>query len=221
MTCSWNKPDYKRVLPSRCKDNIKPMKIEIARHIIQAAAGRRVAVLGDLMLDEWIMGEARRISPEAPVPVVQFSRRWTAPGGAANVGMNLKNLGANVSVLGVVGNDDGGRDLKDELIKFGIDAKGIICDESRPTTQKTRIMAQRQQIVRVDRETDLLWPGELCECFHQELKRQILQSDVLCISDYDKGLASSGLVQWAMARKLHPAPNRAISMRFVKRDLFH
>ena len=176
----------------------KPMNIETAQHIIKLAADRRVAVLGDLMLDEWIMGEALRISPEAPVPVVQFSRRWTAPGGAANVGMNLKNLGAKVSVLGVIGDDEAGRDLKSELIKSGIDTEGIICDLDRPTTQKTRIMAQRQQMVRVDRETDLPWPAELCERFQEQLEKQILQSEVLCISDYDKGLAPSGLVQWAI-----------------------
>lgn len=174
------------------------MNIETTQRIIQAAAGRRVAVLGDLMLDEWIMGDARRISPEAPVPVVQFSQRWTAPGGAANVGMNLKNLGAEVSVLGVVGDDEGGRDLTDALTKFEIDVEGIICDFVRPTTQKTRIMAQRQQIVRVDRETDTAWSTEICERFEQQLEQQILQFDVLCISDYDKGLASSGLVQWAI-----------------------
>jgi D-beta-D-heptose 7-phosphate kinase/D-beta-D-heptose 1-phosphate adenosyltransferase len=130
------------------------MKIETAQRIFRTAAGRRVAVLGDLMLDEWIMGEASRISPEAPVPVVQFTRRWTAPGGAANVGMNLKNLGVEVSVLGVVGDDEGGRDLIAELAKSEIGVTGIIRDASRPTTQKTRIMAQRQQMVRVDRETD-------------------------------------------------------------------
>jgi D-beta-D-heptose 7-phosphate kinase/D-beta-D-heptose 1-phosphate adenosyltransferase len=174
------------------------MKIETAQQIIQTATGRRVTVLGDLMLDEWIMGDALRISPEAPVPVVQFSRRWTAPGGAANVGMNLKNLGAEVSVLGIVGDDEGGRDLTGELTRYGIDAEGIICDTTRPTTQKTRIMAQRQQMVRVDRETDTPWSAELCERLQQQLERQILQSDVLCISDYDKGLASSGLVQWAI-----------------------
>lgn len=174
------------------------MKIETAQHIFQAAAGCRVVVLGDLMLDEWIMGEAHCISPEAPVPVVRFSRRWAAPGGAANVGMNLKNQGAIVSVLGVVGDDEGGRDLKNELIKAGIDAEGVIDDLERPTTQKTRIMAQRQQMVRVDRETDLPWPTGLCERLEQKLKKQILQSDVLCISDYDKGMASSGLVQWSI-----------------------
>lgn len=174
------------------------MKNDVAQHILQAASGRSVAVLGDLMLDEWIVGEASRISPEAPVPVVRFARRMTAPGGAANVVMNLMSLGAKVSVMGVVGDDEGGRDLVQELLESGAQIDGIVCDESRCTTQKTRILAQRQQMVRVDREADSPLEEEIQHRLQEQLAQRIDDAEVLCVSDYDKGIASSGLVPWAI-----------------------
>lgn len=174
------------------------MKIDVAQRILQAASGRSVAVLGDLMLDEWIVGEASRISPEAPVPVVRFAHRMTAAGGAANVVMNLMSLGAKVSVMGVVGDDEGGRDLAQELLKGGAQTDGIVCDTTRCTTQKTRILAQRQQMVRVDRETDSALSGAIQHRLREKLEKHINDAEVLCISDYDKGIASSGLVSWAI-----------------------
>jgi rfaE bifunctional protein kinase chain/domain len=123
--------------------------------IFEAARERKVVVIGDLMLDEWIVGQASRISPEAPVPVLRLTERRTAPGGAANVAMNLLRLGARVSVCGVVGDDEAGADLARELREAGADILGLVRDPSRPTTLKTRIVAQRQQMVRVDRESDL------------------------------------------------------------------
>lgn len=174
------------------------MKTDVAQHILQAACGRSVVVLGDLMLDEWIVGEASRISPEAPVPVVRFSRRITAPGGAANVVMNLMSLGAKVSVMGVVGDDEGGRDLVQELLESGTQTGGIVRDESRCTTQKTRILAQRQQMVRVDREADSPLAEKIRHKLQEQLVKRIDEAEVLCISDYEKGIASSGLVPWAI-----------------------
>ncbi|MEO6907363.1 MAG: bifunctional ADP-heptose synthase [Abditibacteriaceae bacterium] len=174
------------------------MKIDVVQHILEAAGGRCVAVLGDLMLDEWIMGETSRISPEAPVPVVRFSSRMTAPGGAANVVMNLMSLGAKVSVIGVVGDDEGGRDLARELLENGAQTDGIVRDESRCTTLKTRILAQRQQMVRVDRETDSSLAEDIQHQLQQQIEKRIDEAEVLCVSDYDKGIASSGLVSWAI-----------------------
>src|SRR5688500_5904093 len=132
--------------------------VEAIEAIITAARGRMIVVLGDLMLDEWISGTTSRISPEAPVPVVRFTDRRTAPGGAANVAMNLLSLGAKVRVCGVVGVDEAGNDLARELEAAGADISGLVRDGSRPTTLKTRIIAQSQQqlqqLVRVDREWD-------------------------------------------------------------------
>jgi len=174
------------------------------QRILQAVKGRRVVVLGDLMLDEWVMGDASRISPEAPVPVVRFAQRMTAPGGAANVAMNLLSLGAEVCIVGVVGDDEGGRNLTDELNKAGVQTGGVVKDASRCTTQKTRIMAQRQQMVRVDRETEEPFSPEVQSRLRRSMEEQLQAADLLCISDYDKGLATSGLMQWAIA---HAAEN--------------
>lgn len=151
-----------------------------------------VAVLGDLMLDEWIMGTAHRISPEAPVPVVRFSGRTTAPGGAANVAMNLLSLGALARVGGVVGDDDAGRDLAGELLAAGADIAALVRDSSRPTTLKTRIVAQRQQMVRVDRESDAPLDAEMVLRLRARFHALLDGARALCLSDYAKGLAQCG-----------------------------
>src|SRR5688500_14798636 len=104
--------------------------------ILEAARVRTSVVLGDVMLDEWIIGSASRISPEAPVPVVRLSERTTAPGGAANVAMNLLRLGTKVRVCGVIGDDAAGDDLSRELEKAGAEIAGLARDAARPTTLK-------------------------------------------------------------------------------------
>ncbi len=166
--------------------------------ILEAARGRTIIVLGDLMLDEWIVGEASRISPEAPVPILRLTSRRTAPGGAANVAMNLLRLGARVRVCGVVGDDEAGVDLARELEEVGIDTASLVVDSTRPTTLKTRIVAQRQQMVRVDRESR----EPLSQVVQDELRarsRNIWnEAAVLCLSDYDKGLAASGAFDGAI-----------------------
>jgi D-beta-D-heptose 7-phosphate kinase/D-beta-D-heptose 1-phosphate adenosyltransferase len=172
--------------------------------VLAAARGRTVVVVGDLMLDEWIMGTASRISPEAPVPVVRLSERKTAPGGAANVAMNLLRLGAKVRICGVIGDDDAGDDLALELGEAGADVSGLVRDKTRPTTLKTRIVAQRQQMVRVDRESDLPFSNEVLHTLEEKLRGAWDGAAALCLSDYDKGLASSGILQGAIrqAREL-------------------
>ncbi len=155
------------------------------------AARPTLSVLGDLMLDEWINGEAARISPEAPVPVVRFGARKLAPGGAANVAANLLSWGAVGRICGTIGCDEAGRDLTRELEKSGLDVAGVVACEGRPTTLKTRIVASRQQIVRVDRE-DVNPPDDATglnlEC---QLSALLDGAAALCLSDYDKGLARS------------------------------
>ena len=178
--------------------------------LLKAARGRTLVVVGDLMLDEWIIGSASRISPEAPVPVVRFQERKTAPGGAANVVMNLLRLGAQVRFAGVIGDDEAGADLERELREAGADTRGLVRDATRPTTLKTRIVAQsqqqRQQMVRVDRES----VEELSEAVAQQfmaLWDDLLSgADVLCISDYDKGLVACPAIEAA----IHAAHARGI-----------
>jgi len=167
--------------------------------ILETARGRTVVVLGDLMLDEWIIGTASRISPEAPVPVVRLVQRKTAPGGAANVAMNLLSLGARVAVCGVVGDDEAGADLARELKEAGADIGGLVRDATRPTTLKTRVVAQGQQMVRVDRESDEVLNGVVLERLCAVLPPLCEGAAVLCISDYDKGLAMCGVVTTALA----------------------
>jgi len=157
-----------------------------------------VAVLGDLMLDEWILGTAHRISPEAPVPVVRFSGRQTAPGGAANVVMNLLSLGAPARVGGIVGDDEAGRDLAGELSAAGADIAAIVRDASRPTTLKTRIVAQRQQMVRVDRESDAPLDAEMTLRLRARFYALLDGAGALCLSDYAKGLAGCGAFESAI-----------------------
>ncbi len=163
-----------------------------------AAPSPRVAVLGDLMLDEWIIGSADRISPEAPVPVVRFTSRRTAPGGAANVAMNLLSLGAKSSVGGVVGDDEAGRDLAGELSGAGADIAAVVRDHSRPTTLKTRVVAQRQQMVRIDRESDAPLDEEIVARLRARFHALLEGASALCLSDYAKGMASCGVFQAAL-----------------------
>ena len=116
-------------------------------------SGRRVLVVGDLMLDQYIRGSVSRISPEAPVPVVRVTGESYIPGGAGNVVSNLAALGAHVSVVGVVGEDEAGRRLLEQFRGRGVDVEGVCVDGERQTTQKCRVVAERQQAVRFDRET--------------------------------------------------------------------
>ena len=159
-----------------------------------------LAVLGDLMLDEWISGDAARISPEAPVPVVRFGARTLAPGGAANVAANLLSWGADARLAGTLGDDEAGRDLTRELEQSGLNVDGLVAQNERPTTLKTRIVASRQQIVRVDRE-DVRAPADGDDAtLSARLPALLDAATALCLSDYDKGLAHSQ--SWRRAREL-------------------
>jgi len=118
--------------------------------IVERFPGKRIAVVGDLILDEFIWGDVRRISPEAPVPIVEVVRESIAPGGAANVAMNLASLGALPILAGLIGNDFAGRQLIKVLSDADINCKNIIRDKDRNTTLKTRIIAHHQQVCRTD-----------------------------------------------------------------------
>lgn len=164
------------------------------------AARPTLAVLGDLMLDEWINGDAARISPEAPVPVVRFDSRTLAPGGAANVAANLLSWGANARLAGTLGADQAGRDLTRELRKSGLNIDALVAQNERPTTLKTRVVASRQQIVRIDREdTRAPEPSDDDE-LSARLPALLDGAAALCLSDYDKGLAASH--SWKSAREM-------------------
>src|SRR5437588_13133830 len=128
------------------------MDLKRLRQILDRAESKRILVIGDLMLDEFVWGKVGRISPEAPVPVVEVTGESFYPGGAANVARNLREFVDRTSVVGLIGNDRGGQQLRDLLEQCNIATDGIVSDENFATIVKTRIIARQQQVVRVDRE---------------------------------------------------------------------
>jgi D-beta-D-heptose 7-phosphate kinase/D-beta-D-heptose 1-phosphate adenosyltransferase len=162
-------------------------------------AGARVLVIGDLMLDHYVWGRVQRISPEAPVPVVDVTSESVMLGGAGNVFLNLSALGASVQVCGVVGQDAAGETLLDVLRGHGASVEGIVCEEGRPTTQKTRVVAHQQQVVRFDRE----FRGGIAPKTRARLLDYIDNhiESVRCVvvSDYAKGVISDDVMKRLMA----------------------
>jgi len=158
------------------------------KRLIARLRGKRIGVLGDLMLDRYLWGAASRLSPEAAVPVVDFVEQSECLGGAGNVAANIAALGARVEVFGVIGNDEPGRALQKCLRDASIADKGIIADSKRVTTVKTRIIAQHQQVVRVDRERREPLRSETQERLLRLLFTALKKLDALVLSDYDKGL---------------------------------
>jgi D-beta-D-heptose 7-phosphate kinase/D-beta-D-heptose 1-phosphate adenosyltransferase len=164
--------------------------------IVAAMRGRSVAVYGDVMLDEFVWGDVSRISPEAPVPVVDIRRESVRLGGAANVLANLRALGVRTALVGVVGADRAGERLRAELRDAGADAReeNLITDVSRPTTLKTRIIAHNQLVVRADRERRAHVDGPVEERIVAALRRLLKESDALVVSDYDKGAVTPAVL---------------------------
>ncbi len=172
----------------------KTLSANRARQILSAATKTRVLVVGDVMLDQFIWGDVARISPEAPVPVVDFTSESFMPGGAANVARNLISLNTPAELFGAIGNDSAGRELKKLLGQQKIGCDGLVMTSKRHTSVKTRIVAQKQQIVRVDRETrdglDAHFAGRLLT----ELKLKLPKTDAIIIGDYGKGVVTQPLL---------------------------
>jgi D-beta-D-heptose 7-phosphate kinase/D-beta-D-heptose 1-phosphate adenosyltransferase len=158
------------------------------RETIQSLAGKRIVVAGDLMLDAYLIGEVRRISPEAPVPVLELAESNERPGGAANTALNVLALGATPILIGVVGADAEGEKLVSLLAKAGATTDFIVRDPSRPTTQKTRLIAQSQQIVRIDRESRSPIGEQVQERLLAAIEPAVRGADACILSDYQKGL---------------------------------
>ena len=167
-----------------------------ASEILQTLRERKVLVLGDVMLDEFVWGDVTRISPEGPVPVVDVRRESVHLGGAANVLANLIALGAHGWVVGVVGNDYAGGRIRDELrlLNSGGDG-GVIVDESRRSTTKTRIVAHSQLVVRADRESRTPVDGKLEQQIVARLKEKLEEANAFVVSDYDKGVITPAILR--------------------------
>ncbi|WP_457569265.1 D-glycero-beta-D-manno-heptose-7-phosphate kinase [Desulfurobacterium sp.] len=165
--------------------------------ITEKFKGKKILVIGDLMIDEYIFGKVERISPEAPVPVVEAKETTAKPGGAANVAVNLKVLGAEPFILGVVGKDEKGKLLKKMLNEKGINTSLLIEDETRPTTVKTRIIAGSQQLLRVDWESKKYLDKKIVLKITEEFREDFKQFDGIIISDYGKGVITKELFKAA------------------------
>lgn len=162
--------------------------------LISSFAGRRILVLGDLMLDEFIWGKVRRISPEAPVPVVEVARESYHLGGSGNVAANLSALDGIPVPIGLVGEDFAARRLTELLAQHGIEPSGLICDRGRPTTVKTRIIAHSQQIVRADRESRAPLSEDRNVALKDAFMKWLPSCAAVVVSDYDKGVVNRRLL---------------------------
>lgn len=163
-------------------------------HILDKFAGKKVLVIGDIMLDRYWWGDVSRISPEAPVPVVRLRRTSLAAGGAANVAANVAGLGAEPVLFGVVGNDHEAEQLRNALGEVNVAHDHIIATDDRPTTVKTRVIAHSQQVTRIDHETDSGLSTETETALAEPVANAIAGCDAIVISDYAKGLVTNGVL---------------------------
>jgi D-beta-D-heptose 7-phosphate kinase/D-beta-D-heptose 1-phosphate adenosyltransferase len=199
---------------------MKPGRLQ---EILDRAASKRVVVIGDLMLDEFVWGRVGRISPEAPVPVVEVTGESFYPGGAANVARNLREFVDGASVIGLLGTDRGGRHLRSLLEEGNIDTADAIQDPEFPTIVKTRIIARQQQVVRVDREVIRPPTAEQIARVSQSVRRQLPALDAIIFEDYGKGFLEAELVRQISAEACaagkivtaDPNPRHAIEWRNV------
>ncbi|NOY78885.1 MAG: D-glycero-beta-D-manno-heptose-7-phosphate kinase [Calditrichaeota bacterium] len=159
---------------------------------------KKILVLGDVMLDRYLWGVVRRISPEAPVPVVEIEREFARLGGAANVGNNIKSLGGVPYLVGVIGEDRSGEEILSILSENKLPVEGIVRDPERPTTVKTRVIAHGQHVVRTDRESRKPITGQVLEHLKQTLLKLIPRVDAIIIEDYNKGLIVEELILFAI-----------------------
>lgn len=169
--------------------------IDKIRSIQSSNTKPTILVIGDLMIDHYIIGGATRLSPEAPVPIVNVKKETYTLGGAGNVVQNLVSLGAKVTVAGVIGDDTSASQVIDILTEEGVETHTIIKDGSRPTTVKTRVLAGSHQLVRVDREVTDAVSLAIEDELIGKLAAYIAQADMVVLSDYNKGLFSPSLTQ--------------------------
>src|SRR5688500_4239811 len=173
---------------------MKDLPLKRVRQILEARLNARILVIGDLMLDQFVWGSVRRISPEAPVPVVEFERESFMPGGAANVARNLTALQVPTELFGIVGHDETARKLRQLLVEQGVICQGVLGDHARPTSIKSRIIAHHQQMVRVDRESTAPLAPKTLRRLLAALEDRIYQADAVIVGDYGKGVVTQQLL---------------------------
>jgi D-beta-D-heptose 7-phosphate kinase/D-beta-D-heptose 1-phosphate adenosyltransferase len=163
--------------------------------LLEGFKQKKILVIGDVMLDAYIFGGVTRVSPEAPVQVVRVEKEAFIPGGAANVASNVASLGGQVFVAGVVGNDGAGVSLTNGMLKRRIDTHCIVQDASKPTTKKTRIMAQNQQLIRFDHEMDTYLTADVEKLLLDKISPLLKDIDAIIVSDYAKGVITENVLK--------------------------
>jgi rfaE bifunctional protein kinase chain/domain len=171
------------------------MAFKKIEQIINQFSELKALIIGDLMVDSYVYGKVERISPEAPVPVVLAQKKEKRLGGAGNVALNLKNLGAEATICALLGDDTEGRDLFNRLEKRGINSEGIITVHNRPTTVKERIVAGSQQMLRIDSEDRAITSADESAKLNKKIKELIPKHDVVVFEDYDKGSINSDIIK--------------------------
>lgn len=197
------------------------------KEILDRFNGLNVLVIGDVMIDAYLIGHVERISPEAPIPVLNVDKKDFRLGGAANVALNLVALGAKPVLCSVIGTDKEGTDLLNLLDKAGISKDGILRSATRETTTKTRVMAQGQQIVRIDQEqTDPVSAAETADLARLIIEKLLPQAHVVLFEDYDKGVITNSLIGAVVAAcnskniKVVVDPKKRNFMHYKGVDLF-
>ncbi len=199
------------------------MNLNRLEQILERAASKRIIVIGDLMLDEFVWGKVGRISPEAPVPIVEVTGESLYPGGAANVARNLREFVDHAAVIGMLGKDRSGRQLRELLAEEKIDTSRAIEEDTFRTIVKTRIIALHQQVVRVDREKILTPSSAQIARAVAAVRDSIKETDAIIFEDYGKGFVTTELVTQvardaAAARKIvaaDPNPRHSVDWRGV------
>jgi rfaE bifunctional protein kinase chain/domain len=180
-----------------------PLTRDRVLQLIEKMKESRVVVVGDIMLDRYLIGETERLSPEAPVPVVTVRERHAALGGAANVAANVAALGARCLLVGTVGDDNDGAAIRQELAVARLGDRFVLTIAGRPTTSKTRIIARSQQIVRIDDEVDTLLDGHDLERLVRVARDALADADALLLEDYNKGALPPVLIAAVMEVARH------------------
>lgn len=172
--------------------------------------GKKIAVIGDMMLDCYFWGEVKRISPEAPVPIIEIENEFYRFGGAANVALNILKLGGIPYPVGIIGYDNNGSIFNSLVEEAGIESSGIIIDDNRPTTAKTRVIAVKQHIVRIDQEKKEYVNNSIEEKILTNVKEHLEEFDAVILQDYNKGVLTPYLIEEII--KLASAKNIIINV---------
>lgn len=181
---------------------------------------KKIAVIGDLMLDGYFWGDVTRISPEAPVPVVEIENEFFRFGGAANVALNLVKLGSEAIPIGTIGNDTEGKVFLDLLNQHSITSKGIFVDNSRPTSTKTRVIAKNQQVVRIDKESKVLINSLIEKSIIDLLKKNISELDGIILQDYNKGVLTPKIIKESIKLALNNSKIISVDPKFSNFKLY-